>query len=1290
MSSLPPQGNPPPPHPDPASPSSTEHLQLTNDGKRNLSQLERQTKFGRRTSNIGDISAAVHEVSSSGVTYPGTSTLSTLSSPIVSSPPLDHMQEIPTIEQALLTLRTQRLTEYQQKVYIAPLAKPNPQAPDDNISPLMGKVEEFLAGNGQVMLILGDSGAGKSTFNRHLEYLLWQDYKAGDSIPLFINLPAIDRPDKTLIAKQLTAFDFTEGQICELRQMRQLLLICDGYDESQLTANLHTTNLLNQSGQWNVKMLITCRTQYLGPDYRDRFMPKTISHYDRTAKDLFQEAVIVPFSQEQIQDYVEQYVPLEPRTWRTEDYMDKLATIPDLMDLVKNPFLLLLALETLPGVIKGKQDLSTIKVTRVQLYDTFVRHWLAVNKRRLERNVLIKEEGDMLELLLDAGFFSMGVGYATGLASAIFEHQGGNPVVQYDHVEDEKSWRAEFFGPDLEVRMLRESSPLTRTGTQFQFLHRSMLEYFFSLTVFDPSNHKDQDDFAPQSDASSSVPALSDANVTLFKRSLLTEPSVILFLCERVKQHSDFEKQLQAVIQQSKTDATAATAAANAITILARAGVRFNSADLRGIRIPGADLTGGQFDSAQLQDSDLTGVNFTKTWIRQADLSRAGMNGTQFGELPYLEESNEVSSCAFSPDGEFLAAGLENGDINIYDTETWEMIQEFQRHRDRVTSLAYSPDSQQLLSGSYDKRARLWNCETGSTDFIMKGHSDVVKSVVFSPTGQQVATADKKSIRLWDARTGAAVFVLTDDIDKITSIAYSPDGNTITSIGEDKMIRIFDTLTGLPLMVFSKDEHHTCLAYSHDGRQIATGSVLCRLQLWEATATILEPGRKWKAHLYSISDVTFSPDDRWIASSSYDRTVKLWDTRSGALISSFISHTGLVNCVRFAPNGSYIASASKDNTLRLWEVNLSDLKLDPQDYTTNSADGRQVFLGSPPDCATYSPSGRQLITGSPHAPIRQFNADSGDVEFVFPDHLYSTRCIAFSPDGLQLAIGDGGNVVKLWSVESCTVSLKFCGHEIGVNSVAFSPCGDWLASGSDDKTVRLWDTRSGAAGLVLIGHTGEIQSIHFSRDGHWIASACMEGKILLWEVSTGELKADTTISNGRYGWNIVAYNPGCLQVASSHGDGDIRLWDDDQQLQGFRYIVKQYEEACHFAFSTCGQWVATAHYTSVRLWRLPSPDLDQQALPLQDQDYVSEIEGFTRAVDCVVWRPNKLEFATVSSEGSIRAWRVMEDTNGSGRASVRLLWSSGPSLLVASGAILRGTVGLSSTNRWLFEQRGAK
>ncbi|KAG9068317.1 WD repeats region domain-containing protein [Linnemannia hyalina] len=400
------------------------------------------------------------------------------------SPILAKVQNIRYLEYRLYKLRLQRLQEYNERaIYIYLQAKPSLLAKNDELFPLLERVLKFLASDGQVMLILGDSGSGKLTFNRHLEHLLWKDYKRGGPIPLFINLPTIDEPQHDLVNKRLQFHNFNEDQIIELKLHHQLVLICYGYDESQQLVNLHRTNSLNQTGQWDTKVIIGCRSQYLGTSYQDRFRPQSVDRYKPVPQNVFQEAITAPFSMERIHNYVEQYVPLEPRTWSTQDYMDRLTTIPNFMDLVKIPFLLSLALEALLDVTKGNQDLSAIKIVRIQLYDVFVDHWLSVNKKRLQSNSLSRQDSDMLEMLEDAVFEAMGVDSCKRLASAMFEKLNGKAVVKYLHLKDKTAWKVEYFGPDPEVRLLREASPWTRSGIFFQFLHRSMLGYFFSCTV---------------------------------------------------------------------------------------------------------------------------------------------------------------------------------------------------------------------------------------------------------------------------------------------------------------------------------------------------------------------------------------------------------------------------------------------------------------------------------------------------------------------------------------------------------------------------------------------------------------------------------------------------------------------------------------------------------------------------------------------------------------------------------------------------------------------------------------
>jgi predicted NACHT family NTPase len=149
---------------------------------------------------------------------------------------LDRVQNRPDVEGNLRLLKKQRTQERSNIVYIPPQAKPSLRSLDDSQFPLMERVKEFLESDRKVFLLLGDSGAGKSTFSRELEHELWRSYlNKNNRIPLHINLPAIDKPEYDMIAKQLRKSEFTEPQIRELKFHRKFILICDGYDESQQT-----------------------------------------------------------------------------------------------------------------------------------------------------------------------------------------------------------------------------------------------------------------------------------------------------------------------------------------------------------------------------------------------------------------------------------------------------------------------------------------------------------------------------------------------------------------------------------------------------------------------------------------------------------------------------------------------------------------------------------------------------------------------------------------------------------------------------------------------------------------------------------------------------------------------------------------------------------------------------------------------------------------------------------------------------------------------------------------------
>ena len=216
------------------------------------------------------------------------------------------------------------------------MSKPSLKASDNmELTPLRERAQSFIKGTAKVLLILGNSGSGKSIFNRRLEFELWEKYKPQDPIPLFIDLKTITN-EKDMIKEHLDRLDVFSGeQITELRDTRQFILICDGYDERRSLSNLYVKNMINQPNQWKACMVISCRSQYLGSDYRVFFEPYANDIYNNrpsNISDLFEEAVITPFKPKEIREYVDQYIAsLEtknPVCWTTDQYMEAMNEVP--------------------------------------------------------------------------------------------------------------------------------------------------------------------------------------------------------------------------------------------------------------------------------------------------------------------------------------------------------------------------------------------------------------------------------------------------------------------------------------------------------------------------------------------------------------------------------------------------------------------------------------------------------------------------------------------------------------------------------------------------------------------------------------------------------------------------------------------------------------------------------------------------------------------------------------------------------------------------------------------------
>ncbi|KAF9559906.1 hypothetical protein EC968_006410 [Mortierella alpina] len=1206
-------------------------------------------------------------------------------------PPLAHSslliraQDIPDVENDLRKLKRMRLMDRGKVVYIPPQAKANLQASDKTLFKLMENVMDFLKSEQRAYLLLGDSGSGKSTFNRELECELWNACnKHEDPIPLHIHLPSIERPEYDLVAKHLRRNDFTEPQIRELRATRRFVLICDGYDECQQVYNLYTSNKLNETGQWQVKMITSCRSEHLGQDYKDRFQP--LDHgmgASSTTTNQLQEAVIAPFSKEQIHSYIYRYVALAKPTWRAKSYLEALERVPNLMDLIKNPFLLTLSLSVLPRVVDVDkiQDLSDAKITRVGLYDRFVEHWLERAKKRVGSKDLTQQARSAFETLVDEGFIENGIDYLKRLSKAIYKEQGGHPIVEYSRFKDERTWKSEFFSRDDENRLLREACPLARNGNQHRFIHRSLLEYCFSRAVFDPQESKvarpstgrsrrgsvssifSFDERMEQEDTEL-TPEEKISSSPLLWRNFVENPSIIQFLAERAQQEPVFKAQLLLMIEQSKVDKTVRTGATNAITIFIQSGVQFNWADLRGIQIPGADLSGGIFEHAQLQGADLRRVSFRNVCLRQADLSGSNMQDARFGEWPYRRAQAAVTSCSYSPDGKNCAVGLKDGTISVFETLTWDQVRTISGHTETVQGVAYSSNGLQIASCSGDKTVRIWNALTGACEHILSGHASYVNRVAFSPSGHQIASAgDDRTVRLWCSQTGAPGLVLTGHTGTVRDVVYSPSGGQIVSCSTDKTLRIWDAVTGTPgLILCGHTKGVLSLAYSPDGHKIVSGSSDETVRIWDAQTGA--PGPVLRGHTSYVRCVAYSPSGQQIASGSEDSMVRLWDGQTGVAGPTLRGHTDYIGTVAYSPSGHQIASGGWDNAIRLWDAQTEASGLvssgSHSNYVlgvANSPNNRQIASASA-DCTVrlwdartcacgptlsghanpvrsvaYSPSGHQIASASYDKTIRLWDAGTGTCDAIWDlkVHQNSAMVVAYSPDGLHITSGMADGILRVWNVKTGVCELTMSGHTIVVTSVAYSPTGNQLVSASQDRTVRLWDPKTGVSGPILSGHKDAVRSAVYSPSGLEIASGSEDCTLRLWDAQTGA----------------------CTRKLSGH----------TKRVMGV-------------AYSASGDLLASASEDlTIRIWDAVSGDC------------LSIVDDVESPASSIVWNEGRegCFVVTGGGDGSVRSWKV---TEADGKIFVRLYWRSPSAALFVKGAKIEGAKGLNKINANLLLQRG--
>jgi WD40 repeat protein/ankyrin repeat protein len=519
--------------------------------------------------------------------------------------------------------------------------------------------------------------------------------------------------------------------------------------------------------------------------------------------------------------------------------------------------------------------------------------------------------------------------------------------------------------------------------------------------------------------------------------------------------------------------------------------------------------------------------------------------------------------------------------------------------------------SQAWLRNANFTKANLSDTEWGEYPKLeLRG---TVKAMYSDATGIiQIATVDGNKIYHWNGVTGEKLATLKGTTGIVSCLSYSRDGTQLASGNSDSTIGLWNlarqceeaSLRGHTSSVW-------CLSYSRDGTQLASGSCDSTIRLWNLARRCEEASLR--GHTGGILCLSYSRDGTQLASGSKDRTIRLWNLARRCEEASLRGHTAWVRCLSYSRDSAQLASGSDDRTIRLWNL--------AQRCEEASLRGHTGFVW----CLSYSQDGLQLASGSKNSTIRLWNLARQSQEASLIEHTGSIMCLSYSQDGAQLASGSEDSTVRLWNLaRRCEVaSLK--GHTGRVLCLSYNRDGTQLASGNDDRTIRLWNLARRSQEASLVGHTARAWCLSYSRDGTQLASGSDDRTIRLWNLARRSQEASLV---GHTSWiRCLSYSPDGAQLASGCYDNTIRLWNlarrsQEASLSGHKGVVW-----C-MSYSPDGAQLASGDRGgTIRLWNLARRS--QEALV-----------GHTGNVFCLSYSRDGAQLASGSKDSTIRLWNL--------------------------------------------------
>ncbi|HYV37568.1 MAG TPA: WD40 repeat domain-containing protein [Gemmataceae bacterium] len=506
-----------------------------------------------------------------------------------------------------------------------------------------------------------------------------------------------------------------------------------------------------------------------------------------------------------------------------------------------------------------------------------------------------------------------------------------------------------------------------------------------------------------------------------------------------------------------------------------------------------------------------------------------------------------------------------------------------------------------------------------------------VRGFALSPDGKTVATTNDDVIRLWDFATGKMLAELKDNVRSVSAIAFSKDGRGLVSVAGREPARLWNVASGELLWIFDEVKKKGKVKDGVDpgdpGVFSPDGTLLTRVAR-DGTVRLIELATNRRLVTlggHSLMNtrvvIRFSPDGKLLATT--DKTLRVWNVRTGKLLQVYQPPSVAVVSVAFSPDGRMVAVGCSDGVVRILEANTGRERLVFRGHLAIYDDPEYEHRSMP---VAFSPDGKTVASGSRPGIVMLWDAASGDVLQLFVGTGERIGQLAFSPDGKTLVAGGDGSRLSFWAVPRGRQNGNPSVQQEGVRTLAFAPNGKTVAAGGVDGNVRLWDAATGKVLQLFEGHTRQVKAVNLSADGKTLASAGFDNTVRLWDTASGKQ---------RLSWTTKQYVPSVTispdgKTLATVGPDALRLWDAStgkelrsapSDAKGFRFV----------AFSPDGKMLATSSGVDERTFQLWSVATFKQ---------IHRWPVKTTTLDWLAFSPDGETLMAADKDCAIRRWDI--------------------------------------------------